>query len=389
MFISRDLEPVIKKGATQVPVVAIIGPRQSGKSTLARHLFPKHTYLDLQDAELFEFAQNDPKGFLNTYKNEHGIIIDEAQYAPKLFPQIKVEADKNPQPGYYVLSGSQNFLLHEKISESLAGRVYFYKLLPFSLHELEQAHLSQKNPSDQITKGFYPRVYQPHIEYQSYYANYIATYVERDVRLIKNIDNIIAFKKCMQLCALRVGTMVNYTDFAAHCGVQVATIKSWFSLLEASFIIWLIPSYHNNLGKRITKSPKLYFYDVGLAVALMNIDPEILSDKRDIYGALFENMIIMDIVKNLETTNTHYNLTFYRNTNQQEIDLIVEYKGKVVPLEIKAAETLSPKFFTTLTWFKEQENRVEHTYLVYTGTTNQVRSSSIKVVSWNDLYKLF
>jgi len=189
MFIKRDLEERIKSGAQQVPVIAIIGPQQSGKNSLAKKIFKDHVYIDMQDAELFEFANKDPKGFLNSYKNEQGIIIDEAQYAPKLFPQIKVEADKDPRPGYFILSGSQNFLLHEKISESLAGRVYFYTLLPLSIEELKNAKISVESVDEQLLKGFYPRIYQAPMNAHEYYENYISTYVERDIRTIRNIDN--------------------------------------------------------------------------------------------------------------------------------------------------------------------------------------------------------
>lgn len=288
MFIKRKMADRIKAGAKQVPIIAIIGPRQSGKSTLAKEIFKHHRYVDMQDAEIFEFANADPKGFLRSLDNKHGIIIDEAQYAPKLFPQLKVEADRNPKPGYYVLSGSQNFLLHEKISESLAGRVYFYTLLPLSIEELKDADLLAQRPEHQIFKGFYPRVYQSHVKNEEYYDNYISTYVERDIRTIRNIDSILTFKKFMQLCAVRVGSIINFTDLATHCGISVPTAKSWFALLETSFILFLLPAYHNNLGKRITKGPKLFFYDVGLAAALMDVDKKIIIKNRTIYGALFK-----------------------------------------------------------------------------------------------------
>lgn len=388
MFIKRDIESSIKSGAKQVPVIAIIGPRQSGKSTLAKEIFKNHIYLDMQDAELFEFANTDPKGFLNSYKNEHGILIDEAQYAPKLFGQIKVEADKNPQPGYFVLSGSQNFLLHEKISESLAGRVYFYTLLPLSIKELKNAHLLLENPEDQIFKGFYPRVYQPQMNAQEYYENYILTYVERDIRTIKNIDNILIFQKFMQLCALRVGTMLNFTDLAANCGISVATAKSWLALLETSFILFQLPPYHENLGKRITKSPKLYFYDVGLATALMSIDKDVIVKKRDVYGALFENMVIVDIIKNFNAQNVRPTLTFFRDSNQNEIDLIIEIGGKIIPVEIKANETMSSKFFSTLQWFQQQINNDQEPIVVYSGQQAQTRAKGI-VIPWDQLDKVY
>lgn len=381
MYIKRDLEAVIRSGALQVPVVAITGPRQSGKSTIAQAIFKKHVYVDMQDAEIFNFANTDPKGFLAHHKNEHGIIIDEAQYAPNLFSQLKVEVDKDPRPGQYILSGSQNFLLHEKISESLAGRAYFYNLLPFSIKELRDHDLLCSNALDQINKGFYPRVYQPNVIAQDYYNNYIATYVERDIRSIRNIENILVFKKFMQLCALRVGALLNVTDLAANCGINVATAKSWLALLEASFILFLLPSYHNNLGKRITKSPKLYFYDVGLATTLMGINQELIIKKRELYGALFENMVIVDLIKNLKARGTHHTLTFFRDSNQNEIDLIIEAHGKIIPIEIKASETMNNNFFHTAQWFNEQTDNDHPPVVIYGGHNSQTRSSG-KVISW-------
>jgi predicted AAA+ superfamily ATPase len=384
MFIKRDLAHAILSGAKQMPVVAIIGPRQSGKSSLAKELFKDHVYLDMQDAELFEFANSDPKGFLHSYENEHGIIIDEAQYAPKLFGQIKVEADRNPQPGYFILSGSQNFLLHEKISESLAGRVYFYTLLPLSIQELKSADLLNTKPEEQIFKGFYPRIYQQQINTQEYYQNYISTYVERDIRTIKNIDNILVFKKFMQLCALRIGATVNFTDLAENCGLYTDTAKSWLGLLETSFVLFLLPSYHENLGKRITKSPKLFFYDVGLAAALMGFDKEIIIKQRIVYGGLFENMVIVDLMKTFNTKVLHPSLSFFRDSNQNEIDLIIEISGKTIPVEIKASETMHSNFFQTLTWFQEQTHNSQEAIVVYGGTQKQQRTRG-KAVPWTDL----
>ena len=383
MFIKREIELVIKKGAKQVPIIAIIGPRQSGKSTLAKEIFKNHIYLDMQDAELFDFATNDPKGFLNSYKNEHGIIIDEAQYVPKLFPQIKVEADKSPQPGYFILSGSQNFLLHEKINESLAGRVYFYNLLPFSIQELKNANLVQKNSENQIFKGFYPRVYQEEVEAHKYYENYILTYVERDIRTIRNIDNILIFKKFMQLCAIRIGSTINITDIAGKCGIAEVTARSWLALLETSFILFLLPSYHDNLGKRIIKSPKLFFYDVGLAATLMGISQEMIIKDRMIYGALFENMVIVDIIKNYNNHGIKPNLTFYRDSNQNEVDLIIELGNQITPVEIKASQTINSAFFKTANWFKEHSNS-NNPIIIYGGDQNQQRTNG-HVVSWQNL----
>jgi predicted AAA+ superfamily ATPase len=388
MFIRRKIADLIRSGAVQVPVVAVIGPRQSGKSTLVKELFSDYVYLDMQDDDLYNFANTDPKGFLNSYKDAKGVIIDEAQYAPKLFSQIKVEVDKDPRPGRYILSGSQNFLLHEKINESLAGRVYFYKLLPFSIAELKEANLLLERIEDQICKGFYPRVYQPRMQAQEYYENYVLTYVERDIRTIKNIDNILTFQKFMQLCALRIGTTLNMTDIATNCGISVATVRAWLALLETSFALFLLPSYHENLGKRVTKSPKLYFYDVGLAAALIGIDRDTLIKKRDLFGGLFENMVIVDLMKQFYARGVHHTFTFFRDTNQNEIDLIIETGGKTIPVEIKASETMHNDFFDTALWFKEQVKDVADPVVVYGGGVEQKRQHG-SVVPWRELDKFF
>ena len=304
--------------------------------------------------------------------------------SPPLFAQIKVEADRDPQPGYFILSGSQNFLLLEKINESLAGRVYFYNLLPLSIAELHSAGLLLEKAEDQIFKGFYPRVYQPQINSREYYENYIATYVERDIRTIRNIDNILIFKKFMQLCALRVGGILNIADIAGNCGITESTARSWLALLETSFILFLLPSYHDNLGKRLTKSPKLFFYDVGLAATLMGVNKDIIIKERIIYGALFENMIIVDLMKNFNSHGMRPTLTFLRDNNKNEIDLIIELGGKTIPVEIKASQTMSGSFFKTLTWFQEQINNTQEPVVVYGGEQNQTRTRG-KAVAWQKL----
>ena len=384
MFIRRDITSLLMRGKEQMPVLAIIGPRQSGKSTLVKEIFKGYSYLDMQDIELFEFANSDPKGFLNTYDNEEGIIIDEAQYAPKLFSQIKVEVDKKRRLGHYILSGSQNFLLHEKISESLAGRAYFYELLPLSMHELKTSDLLCEKSQDQIFKGFYPGVYQPKIDIATFYSNYVSTYVERDIRSIRNIENIITFKKFIQSCALRTGMQLNITTLATECGIAQNTAKDWLSLLEASFILFLLPSYHDNLGKRVTKSPKLYFYDVGLAAHLMGVSQELIVKNRTIYGALFENMVILDIIKNLYARNIPAHLSFFRESNQREIDLVIESAGRKIPLEIKASQSMQSGFFGTLHWFKQKTENTEIPTVIYGGSHNQIRTNA-RGISWRNI----
>jgi len=387
MIVRRDLSKRIAAGAQQMPIIAIVGPRQSGKSTLARTLFKDHVYVDLQDAHTLEFAQLDPKGFLESLRNEHGIILDEAQYAPNLFAQIKVEADKHQKAGYFILSGSQNFLLHEKISESLAGRVYFYILLPFSIHELKSAHLLKENPEHQILQGFYPRVYQEYVDPKEYYKNYSATYVERDIRMLRNISNLLTFRKFMGLCALRIGTPLQLTALASECGITVITAKSWLSLLTTSFVLFLLPPYHNNLGKRLTKSPKLYFFDVGLAASLMKITQTSFMQQRNVYGALFENMVIVDCMKHLTSTATQHALSFLRDTNGREIDLIIETEGKTFPVEIKASPSIESRYFDTMVSFNEHMQDPQKPILVY-GGNNTIKKNNGISLSWKNIDSL-
>ena len=387
MFIERKLTNSLLAGAAQAPVRAVVGPRQSGKSTLIKKLFPSYLYLDMQDADHYAFASTDPKGFLESYRAYPGVIIDEAQYTPQLFPQLKVEVDKNPRPGFYILSGSQHFLLHEKISESLAGRAYLYTLLPFSLAELKNAGLLSTEIHKQMMKGFYPKVYTPSINTADYYDHYIATYVERDVRTLKNIENMLTFRQFMRLCALRIGTTINYTDLATQCGISVATVKSWMTILEASFILFLLPPYHHNLGKRLTKSPKLYFYDTGLAIALIGLSEEELIKQRVLFGGLFENMLIIDLIKESNAKSGRRNFSFFRDSNQKEINLIIEQQGRTLPVEIKTTATVDKSFFDHGHWFLEQLKSDQKPALLYGGSQEQQRSNGL-VIPWHNTASL-
>ncbi len=340
----------------------------------------------MQDVDLLDFAQNDPKGFLYAYsrENAYGIIIDEAQYAPVLFKQIKVEVDKNSRAGYFVLSGSQNFLLHEQISESLSGRVSIYTLLPLSLKELSSAGLLTYPVEEILCKGFYPRVYSHAIDEVTYYENYNTTYIERDIRRIRNIDNFLLFKKCMKLCVMRIGSTLNLTDLAAECGISQPTLKSWLSLLEASYVIFFLPPYHTNLGKRLVKSPKIYFYDIGLALALLGISKDELLIQRSLYGAIFENMVIVDCLKNSNAVGAHAGLSFFRSSTGDEVDLVLELFGKTIPVEIKFSETLQSRFFKTINWFNDQVKSASQPVLIYGGDKDHIRSG-VLIISWKSL----
>jgi uncharacterized protein len=388
MFIKRAIESNVSLGIKQIPIIAIIGPRQSGKSTFIKHFFKNYSYFDMQDADNLNFAQNDPKGFLQNSRNNHGVIIDEAQYVPNIFPQLKVNVDEIPQNGYYILSGSQNFLLHSSISESLAGRVYMYSLLPFSIQELAKVNLLLSSPEEQIIQGFYPRTYKPHVQSCDYYENYLLTYIERDIRTIRNIDNLITFKKFMKLCALRIGSTINITSLAVSCGISTSTAKSWLDLLQTSFVIFLLPPYHQNQGKRIIKSPKLYFYDVGLASQLLGLTVDTMTKQRTVYGALFENMVVIDLLKQSLLMSPKPSLSFFRDSNQNEIDLIIEHLDTTILVEIKSSKTVASNFFSTLNWFKKQATKNCKLCVVYGGEQYQIRSNG-SIFSWKKTVDIF
>jgi predicted AAA+ superfamily ATPase len=389
MYIKRSISELILAGSQDSPVISIVGPRQSGKSTLSKQLFPHHAYVDMQEPSVLEFALSDPKGFLQTYTNEYGIIIDEAQYAPILFDQIKVEVDRNKDAmGRYILTGSQHFLLSEKITESLAGRVYLYKLLPLSFKELADVNRIEPTIEQQIIKGFYPNLYDKQKIVHTFYESYFYTYVERDVRSLRNIGSIGLFKKFIQLCIARIGQPLNFTSLANETGISIITVRAWLSLLEASFIIYLLPSFHTNLSKRIVKSPKLYFYDTGLAADIAGITFEMLKERRDLVGSLFENMIITDIMKECINQGLHHQLFFFRDNNLKEIDLIIDLPGTHIPVEIKASMTLQSSFFDSINWLSEELKLKNKNILIYGGNQIQHRTTTT-VLPWNKTYELF
>ncbi len=389
MYIKRSISELILAGAHDSPVISIIGPRQSGKSTLSKQLFPHHAYVDMQEPSILEFALNDPKGFLKTYSNEHGIIIDEAQYAPILFDQIKVEVDRNREKmGRYILTGSQHFLLSEKITESLAGRVYLYKLLPLSFKELTNINCVEPTSEQQIIKGFYPNLYNNQKLVYTFYESYFYTYVERDVRSLRNIGNIGLFKKFIQLCIARIGQPLKITSLANETGISMVTVRTWLSLLEASFIIYLLPSFHTNLSKRVVKSPKLYFYDTGLAAAIAGITIEMLKERRDLVRSLFENMIVTDIMKECINRGLHHQLFFFRDNNLKEIDLIIEASGIQIPVEIKSSMTLKSNFFDSINWLTKELSLKNKNVLIYGGDHVQDRTTTT-VLPWNKAYEVF
>ncbi len=382
-MIARALSGKILYLATQYPVVSLTGPRQSGKTTLARQIFPDYAYTNLENPDTRLAAQTSPMDFLR--HGRKGIIIDEAQYVPEIFSYIQVLADEHQQTGEFVLTGSQHFLFMEKITQSLAGRVAIFNLLPFSLNEVKGADFQKDTALEYIYNGFFPRLYDKGIAATDFYPNYIQTYIERDVRQLVNVSDLDAFQRFLRLCAGRTGQMFNQSEVGGLAGVDQKTVARWLSILKTSFQVFTLPPYFGNFNKRIVKTPKLYFYDTGLACSLLGIrSPEGLRD-HFAYGALFENFIIVEVLKNLYNQGIRPSLYFWRDHAGHEIDLLIEEGGKLFPIEIKAAQAMHSNFFKGLNFFNGMtSSSPQQAYLIYGGDQNYSTAEG-QVRSWDNL----
>jgi len=338
-MIPRIAEKTLRRYAKGFPVICITGPRQSGKTTLAKLAFPRKKYLSLEDPDIALLARSDPRGFLEAWPN--GLVLDEAQYVPELFKYIKTMVDKNPKPGMYIITGSQQFNLMEKVTESLAGRAAFLTLLPFSVAELESAELCGEEPFEIMLKGLYPPLYDRDISAGDFYSAYITSYVERDIRQLVNVKDLSAFQKFIKFCAARTGGILNLSSLAADCGITHNTAGAWLSALEISGIIFLLRPYFNNFGKRLIKSPKLYFTDPGLACRLLGIQTREQLFLNPLRGGLFESFIIAELVKNRLNQGHNPGIWFWRDNTGMEIDCLIEENNKLLAIEIKSGKTFS------------------------------------------------
>lgn len=382
-MIPRQLFEKAKTLLSQYPLLALTGPRQSGKTTLAQFLCPDYQYINLELTENRDFAVTDPHGFLQTYQK--GVILDEVQTVPELFPYLKHYTDKRGIVGEYILTGSQNFLLLEKITQSLAGRVALLQLLPLSLSELALANIAPNEAEKFILTGGYPRIYDKNIAPSDFYPSYISTYIERDVRQITKITDLRLFRQFLAICAGRAGQLVNFSEISNILGIDHKTVKSWIGLLEASYIIYLLPPYYRNFDKRIIKSPKLYFYDTGLACSLLNIQDENQLNTHFAKGALFENMIIIELLKQYIGDTKNPAFYFWQDSNMREIDLLIEESNRLKTIEIKAGKTLNNDFFKNLNMFKEvAKSENISSFLIYGGDMAQTRSYA-NVLPWNQV----
>ncbi|QDZ43316.1 ATP-binding protein [Corynebacterium sp. sy039] len=346
MFIPRALGGHIGKLMTWFPVVSLTGPRQSGKSTLLQGMFPDMSYLNLEDPGIRALAEKDPMGFLASQSNK--LIIDEAQYVPDLFSAVQLVSDQRGTPGQYILSGSQNFLLMERITQSLAGRVGVSHLLPLSFSEVAQAsaqeQLQPMTVDEFLLRGGYPRMYNVDIPTDIYFANYIRTYIERDVSGLLGVRRAEDFRKFLISCAHRAGNLVNYTTMGNELDISFQTVKSWLSVLESSFITFTLPAYHHNPRKALTKTPKLYFYDTGLLCFLLGISSAEQLLFSPFRGAIFENFVIAETAKKYLHAGKTPQLSFYRDDSKREIDLLDATDGNLHAYEIKASHTFKKDY---------------------------------------------
>ncbi|MFN2124821.1 MAG: ATP-binding protein [Candidatus Promineifilaceae bacterium] len=391
---ARLLMPYLCRDAAYYPVVTITGPRQSGKTTMARAAFPTHQYRSLELIDQRRFAQEDPRGFLSEI--EGPVILDEVQHVPDLMSYIQVAVDEDPSAGRFVLTGSQNFLLMSKVAQTLAGRCGILNLLPFSRAELEEQPQAEPDmPLDlfgnrhtglrlweTLHTGFYPRIHDRQIPAEVWLPDYIQTYIERDVRSLSNIGDLNLFARFLALCAGRAAQLLNFSSLAADCGISVDTARRWISVLHTSFILFLLPPHHRNFNKRMIKSPKLYFYDTGLLCHLLGIRQAAQVPNHPLRGPIFENYIVGEIAK----TYLHHRRTpplfFWRDRTGHEIDLLIEEAGELYPVEIKSGQTISPDMLASLRWWLNLAGRPpESATLIHGGSDRQSRSG-IAIRPW-------
>ena len=343
MVIHRDLAPNLVRASSQSPAVTLTGPRQSGKTTLCRATFPKHPYVSLEAPDVRAFATEDPRAFLAQFPK--GAVIDEVQRVPDLPSYLQGIIDDDPGPGRWILTGSQNLSLLESISQSLAGRTAVHHLLPLTRGEVTRFDEHPKSLEETLFAGGYPRIFDRNLDPADWLRSYVATYLERDVRTISNVADLATFQRFIELCAGRTGQLLNYSSLANDCGISQPSAKAWLSILEASFIVSRLPAFHANLRKRLVKMPKLIFYDTGLACWLLGIrTPEQLRS-HPLRGAIFETWVISEIVKHRTNRARTGGLSFYRDSNGAEIDLVIEQPDRITLVEAKSAVTASSSFF--------------------------------------------
>jgi uncharacterized protein len=384
VVINRRLLKETLEVASEFKIVCVTGPRQAGKTTLCKQAFPDKPYINLENPDLLLVAMQEPRKFLTQFPN--GAILDEVQNVPALFSYLQEIVDAKGTSNQFILSGSNNFLMQENISQSLAGRVAYIELLPFSLKELEESPIEIRM-QQRMLEGFYPDVATGKNSHKRWHENYIKTYVERDVRQIRNIGNIFLFHKFLKICAGRAGQLVNYSSIAKDIGLDVKTIDSWLSVLESSYLIFRLQPLHPNFNKRVIKSPKLYFYDTGVLCSLLAIHTIEELKKSPYYGAIFENFLVSETQKNRKNKDCLGELYFFRDSIGNEVDLVIEKHNSYLPIEIKSSIKFSKDQLKNLKWF-QKTFRQEGGILLHAGKEELSFENELEVLSWDVISEL-
>ena len=384
-MIYRKIAKALFSLMQKYPAINITGPRQSGKTTLVRELLNDHRYFSLENPDIQLFAKEDPRGFIRSAGER--FIFDEVQNVPALFSYLQQEIDDGKPNGSIILLGSQSFLINERISQSLAGRVANLKLLPLSCSELRSANLLPPNLNRLFVSGGYPRLYKEQMQPMEFYPHYIETYLQRDIRLIKNIGDLNTFNRFMKLCAGRVGNILNLSALANDTEVSINTVKSWLSVLETSYIVFFVQPYSPNTNRRCVKMPKLYFYDTGLACALLNIEDESQIDSFYMKGSLFENMIFSELLKERFNNGLPAQFFFIRDSKGNEVDCVFEKAGDTVFIEIKMSETLSSAHQKNIRLFRKDQSTQSTDYVIYSGDEDVIYNN-IRHCNWKNVDKI-
>lgn len=385
-MIRRDIEPELHRLLTEYPVVSLLGPRQAGKTTLARQALPDYAYVNLEQPDVRQLAMDDPRAFLA--RHQPPVILDEIQRVPELLSYIQAEVDAQPGNGRYVLTGSHQLSLREALSQSLAGRTALLYLLPFSIAELRNADIVLPRMEDYLYQGFLPRIYDQQQRPTPAWSNYYQTYVERDVRQLINLKDALIFEKFLRLLAGRAGQLMNISSLAGDVGVSIPSIQHWLSILEASFVLFRLPPYFENFGKRVIKSPKYYFTDVGLLSFLLGIETPEQVARDPLVGHIFENLVVMEVVKTLHNSGKQANLFFYRDSNGLEADLLLPKGRDLIPVEIKASTTYRPELLKGLTRVAALSSRMKTPTLVYAGDSLTF-SNGVRALRFDALAALY
>ena len=386
MIVQRDLAPLLKRSAESAPAVLVIGPRQSGKTTLCRSAFSEHSYISLEATDVRRFAIEDPRGFLAQFPR--GAIIDEVQRAPDLPSYLQGIIDEDPMPGRWILTGSQHFSLSESVNQSLAGRIAVLHLLPLSRSEVIRFHQHPQGLEEALFSGGYPRIFDRGLDPSDWVGSYISTYIERDVRTLRNVGDLSAFNRFVQLCAGRTAQLANLSGLADDCGVTQPTAKAWLSILEASFVVFMLRPFHANLRKRLVKTPKLHFYDTGLVCHLLGIRAPDQLRSHPLRGPIFETWAVSEIAKQRTHRGLTRGLSHYRDRRGTEVDLIVEHPGGLTLIEAKSSATPSSSFLKTAGRVAD-DSQFEGTcelMAVYGGEQLQRRTSG-SLVPWAKLHE--